>query len=82
MDADEVADVGRGVLGEVRDVEVRDAGIAAFGLARRPAHEFDAGEALIGREGQDFFEFHLGQDRGDESELHGPPVTRKSMEDN
>ena len=57
-------------LVERRDVDVRDAGVAALGLALRPAHQLDAGEALGGGEGEHLLEREVGQDRGDESELH------------
>jgi len=41
--------VGLG-LGEAVDVDVRDAGELPFGLADRPAHDFEAVEALAGGE--------------------------------
>ena len=54
-----------------RHVEMGDAGVAAVGGARRPAHQFDAGEALVGGEGEHFFQRQIGQDGADEAELHG-----------
>ena len=34
-------------LGEIRHVEVTDAGISPIGAAGRPAHQFDAGEPFL-----------------------------------
>ena len=57
-------------LVERRDVHVRDAGVAPLGLPPGPAHELDALEALGVGEGEHFLELEVGQDRGDEAELH------------
>jgi hypothetical protein len=40
-------------LGEAEDIDVRDAGVFALGLADGPAHCLDAGKALVARKGQD-----------------------------
>ena len=45
-----------GLLIDVCHVEVRDARVASICLGRRPAHHLDASEALLGGEGQDFFQ--------------------------
>ena len=68
---DQVADAAGLVVGEVGDVEVGDAGVAAVGPAGRPAHQLDAGEALVGGEGEDLLQRQVGQDGADEAELHG-----------
>ena len=57
--------------GEIGDIDVRDAGVAALGLADGPAHELDAGVAGLGGEGGDFGEGEVGEDGGDEAEFHG-----------
>ena len=36
------------------DVDVGHAGVTAVGCSRRPAHKLDAGEPLIGSEGEHF----------------------------
>ena len=56
---------------EAGDVDVGDAGVAALGLAGRPAHQLDAAEPLAGREPENFFQRLVGQDGADEAELHG-----------
>ncbi len=44
------------VVAEVRHVQVRHAGVAAVGPARRPAHQLHAGEALVAREAENLFQ--------------------------
>ena len=60
--------IGGGAI-EAGDVDVSDPGVAAFGFAFWPAHDFDAGEPLGGGEGYDLLEAQILQDGGDESEL-------------
>lgn len=57
--------------GEVGDVDVRDAGVTAFGLADGPTHDLDAIVAAISSEAGDIGEGQFGEDGGDEAELHG-----------
>jgi len=57
--------------GEVGDVDVRDAGVAAFGLADGPAHDFDAVVGGLAGEAGDIGEGEFGEDGGDEAEMHG-----------
>ena len=58
------------VVREVRHVQVVTPAYRRLGLARRPAHQFDAGEPLVGGERQDLFQRQVGQDGADETELH------------
>jgi hypothetical protein len=53
------------------DVDVRDAGVFALGLADGPAHDLDGGEALVAGEVEDVVEREFGEDGGDEAEFHG-----------
>ena len=58
----EVVDAGGVVCGEADDVDVGDAGVAAFSFAGGPAHELDGGEAVFGGELDDLFEGEVGED--------------------
>ena len=71
VDAHQVADMGRLLGREVGHVDVGHARIPAIGAAGRPAHQLDAAELLVGREGEDLFESQFRQDGTDEAELHG-----------
>ncbi len=69
----QAANPARFLVGEMADIDVGDAGIAAVGLAGRPAHQLHAGEPFSGREGQDFFQAQISEDGADESQLHDAP---------
>ena len=58
----ELVDAGGVLCGEADDVDVGDAGVAAFGSAGGPAHELDGGEAVFGGELDDLFEGEVGKD--------------------
>jgi hypothetical protein len=51
-------------------VNVRDTGELAFGLADRPAHDFDAREPFGSGEFEDLGEAKFREDGCDESEFH------------
>jgi hypothetical protein len=57
-------------FGQRGDVDVRDAGVFALGLADGPAHDLDGGEALVAGEVEDVVEREFGEDGGDEAEFH------------
>jgi hypothetical protein len=46
--------------------------VTAIRAAGRPAHQLDATEALVGREGENVVEAQVGQDGADKTKLHGP----------
>src|SRR5262245_55208660 len=48
MSLDKLTDALRFGVAQVRDIDVRDARVAPIGFARRPAHEFNTAEALVG----------------------------------
>ena len=56
--------------GETADVNVRDAGEFALGLADGPAHDLNAREPLGGGEFEDLVQVEFGEDGSDESKLH------------
>src|SRR5262245_16534156 len=70
MLVDQIADAADFFVAETRDVDVRHAGVTPIGAARRPAHQLDAAKTLVGGEGQNLVEIHVGQDGADETELH------------
>ena len=69
------ADVVRHRGRERGDVYVRDARILPLGRPHRPAHQFDAGKALGGGEGQHRVEGEFGKDCRHEAELQGHETT-------
>ena len=58
------------LFGEAVEVDVRDAGVTAQGLALRPAADLYAGKACLRGVIYDFLEGLVGQDGGNEAELH------------
>ena len=73
-------DVVGAIRGQVRDVDVRDAGVLAFSSPDGPAHRLDDGKAFAGGEGEHLVEWQVVQDGGDETQLHGgrQPITPRS----
>src|ERR1017187_2574772 len=67
----EASDSGDQLISDIGDIQMGDAGITPIGAARRPAHQLNASESLLGREGEDFLKVQIGQDGADEAELHG-----------
>src|SRR2546429_51220 len=57
-------------VGEAGDIDVRDAGELAVGLANGPAHGLDTREALRTGKSEDLFEIQLREDGGDKAEVH------------
>ena len=57
-------------MGEAGDIDVRDAGELAVGLADGPAHGLDTREALRAGKSEDLFEIQLREDGGDKAEVH------------
>ena len=76
----QLADSAEAFLGEVCDIEMADAGVAAVRASGRPAHQLDAGEALVAGHVHHLFQGQIAQDGADKTELHRKtafPVTRR-----
>src|SRR5690606_427973 len=52
-------------------VDMGDTGVSALGLSGGPAHQFDTGKTVLGSELEDLFQGLVGEDRRDETKLHG-----------
>ena len=58
------------LVAEVRNVQVRHAGITAIRLSGWPAHQLDTGESLVRGEGKHFLQRQVAEDGADESQVH------------
>jgi hypothetical protein len=57
--------------GQMRDVQMSDAGVAPIRFAGRPTHQLDAAEPFHRGKREDIFQTLIAQNRADKSKLHG-----------